>query len=77
MSTLLGASTHYGQHPADECFACKLKTLSFKGMQPAQMNGKDRWTNDPVKQRIEEIHGVSIDTDHLDRRAHDHKAKEQ
>lgn len=61
---------HYGQHP-ETCFACKLKSLNFGAMQPAAMNGKDRWTNDPVKQRIEELQGVTIDTDQLDRRKHD------
>jgi len=75
MSTLHGATTHYGQHDPAECFGCKLKTLQFGTAitGPALMNGRDRWTNDPVKQRIEEIHKVSIDTDHFDRRAHDAK----
>jgi len=52
-----------------------LKTLQFGTAitSPALMNGRDRWTNDPVKQRIEEIHKVSIDTDNFDRRAHDAK----
>ena len=58
---------HYGQH-GPSCFACKLKSLSFGSMQPAQMNGKDRWTNDPVKQRIEELNNIKIDTDVLDKR---------
>lgn len=70
--TLHGATTHYGQHDAS-CFACKLKTLRFGSMQPAQMNGRDRWTNDPVKQRIEELNGVKIDTDQLDKRARDNQ----
>lgn len=75
--TLHGATTHYGQH--DECFACKLKTLQFGGAitAPAEMNGKDRWTNDPVKQRIEEVHNVKIDTDALDRRKRDHPSYAQ
>ena len=75
MSTLHGATTHYGQHDPEKCFACKLKTLSFGSMQPTQMNGKDRWTNDPVKQRIEELHKISIDTDALDKRRVDNIPK--
>ena len=58
---------HHGQHgPA--CFACKLKSITFGSMKPAEMNGKDRWETDPVKQRIEELNGVTIDTDAMNKR---------
>ena len=64
---------HYGQHD-EECFPCKLKTLSFGRVEggakgPAtQPNDDRRWENDPVKERIEEIHGIKIDTDQMNRR---------
>ena len=64
---------HYGQHP-DTCFGCKLKSLSFGRVEggakgPAlQPSGDKRWENDPVKQRIEELQGITIDTDEMNRR---------
>lgn len=58
---------HYGQH-GPTCFGCKLKSISFGSLKPAEMNGKNRWENDPVKQRIEELNGVSIDTDAMNKR---------
>lgn len=64
---------HYGQHP-EECFACKLKTLNWGRVEGAargpatQPNSDKRWENDPVKERIEELHGITIDTDQLNRR---------
>lgn len=74
---MMGARVeHYGQH-GPKCFPCKLKTINFGAMQPAQMNGKDRWTNDPVKQRIEELHNITIDTDHLDQRSASLKSSTQ
>jgi hypothetical protein len=61
---------HYGQHDPEICFACKLKTIQFGSMQPATHNPKSdkRWETDPVKERIEEIHGIKIDTDLMNRR---------
>lgn len=61
---------HYGQHP-ETCFACKLKSLNFGAMQPALHNAKDRWANDPVKNRMEELHGITIDTDAMNKRSVD------
>lgn len=65
---------HYGQH-SEECFACKLKSLSFgrveggnKGPAMHSPNSDKRWESDPVKERIEEIHGIKIDTDQMNRR---------
>ena len=59
---------HYGQHGPD-CFACKLSTVNFGSMRPALHSPKaDRWDTDPVKQRIEELNGITIDTDALNRR---------
>lgn len=65
---------HYGQHDPDKCFACKIKTLTFGRVEggakgPAlQPSGDKRWENDPVKQRIEELQGITIDTDEMNRR---------
>ena len=66
--------THYGQH-GPECFACKLKSLTFGTAitSPVLHNAKDRWAKDPVKDRIEELHGVTIDTDAMNKRAVDLK----
>jgi hypothetical protein len=64
---------HYGQH-GPECFGCKLKSLSFGRVEggnrgPATLPNDDRrWEKDPVKERIEEIHGITIDTDQMNRR---------
>jgi len=64
---------HYGQHGPD-CFGCKLKSLSFGRVEggnrgaATQPNSDKRWENDPVKERIEEIHGIKIDTDQMNRR---------
>ena len=65
---------HYGQHD-DTCFACKIKSLTFGRVEganrgPATHNPKSdkRWENDPVKDRIEELHGIKIDTDEMNRR---------
>ena len=58
---------HYGQH-GPECFACKLKTIRFGAMQPPTTGKKDRWGNDPVAQRIQELSGREIDTDHMNKR---------
>lgn len=64
---------HYGQH-GESCFGCKLKSLSFGRVEggargaATQPNSDKRWENDPVKERIEEIHGIKIDTDQMNRR---------
>jgi hypothetical protein len=59
---------HWGQH-GPECFACKLKTIRFGAMQPPTTSKKDRWGSDPVAQRIQELNGISIDTDEMNKRA--------
>lgn len=51
-----------------DCFTCKVRSLAYTTGQPAKCNGKDRWGNDPVKQRIEELSGDRIDTDALERK---------
>lgn len=66
---------HYGQHD-ESCFGCKLKSLSFGKVHGAARhdsvkNPDLRWETDPVKQRIEELTGVTIDTDHLNKRRRD------
>jgi len=55
-TTLAGATTHYGQHNPDDCFACKMKTLQFNrpGFKTHQHKG-DPWDGNPVKERMEEI----------------------
>lgn len=60
---------HDGSH-GPQCFACKLPTLNFgKVNTPASaVKDGDRWKADPVKERIEEIHGIEIDTDAMNKR---------
>ena len=65
---------HYGQH-GPECFACKIKSLSFGAMRPAATSKRDRWGSDPVAQRIQELHGTTIDTDAMNKRLHDSTPK--
>ena len=61
---------HYGQH-GPGCFACKLKTIRFGAFAPPSVSPQDRWSHDPVVKRIEELNGITIDTDHLNRRLRD------
>lgn len=45
---------HFGQH--DECFACKLKSLSFdRGRPKTHVKKGDPWRDNPVVERIEEL----------------------
>ena len=58
---------HDGSHV--ECFACKLKSLNFGAFShPSAVTNGERWANDPVVQRIEELHKVTIDTDAMNKR---------
>ena len=60
---------HFGQHGPD-CYACKLKSLNFgkvHGPATHSPNSDKRWETDPVKERIEELHGIKIDTDQMNR----------
>jgi len=55
-TTLAGATTHYGQHNPDDCFACKMKTLQFNLPGPkTHMKHGDHWEDNPVKERMEEL----------------------
>ena len=58
---------HYGQH-GPSCFACKLKTIRFSAFSPPSVSPRDRWSNDPVVRRIEELNNITIDTDNMNRR---------
>lgn len=55
MSGPVIVKNHYGQH-SDQCFACKLNSLSFQTGQPPKHQHKgDPWAGNPVKERIEEL----------------------
>lgn len=72
MTTLHGATTHHGQHDPDKCFACKLKSLNFStGGPAAHGTKKDRWSKDPVVERINELHKTAIDTDAMNKKLRD------
>ena len=46
---------HYGQH-SDECFACKLNSLTFDSGRPkTHVKKGDPWKDNPVAERIEEL----------------------
>jgi hypothetical protein len=58
---------HYGQH-GDNCYGCKLKTLSLDTGEPkTHAKGGDPWKDNPVADRIRELSGTEIDTDSLGR----------
>lgn len=47
--------SHYGQHN-DDCFLCKLQSLTFDRGRPKTHQRKgDPWEGNPVKERIEEL----------------------
>lgn len=61
--------THIGQHGAD-CFGCKVKTLNLDpgGPKVHMPKSGNPWEGNPVKERIEELTGITFDTDDAARR---------
>lgn len=46
---------HYGQH-SDNCYGCKLNSLTFdRGRPKTHVKKGDPWEGNPVKERIEEL----------------------
>lgn len=46
---------HYGQH-SDDCYGCKLNTLTFdRGRPKTHVKKGDPWRDNPVAERIEEL----------------------
>lgn len=47
-------SQHFGQH--DDCFACKLRSISFdRGRPKTHVKKGDPWKDNPVAERINEL----------------------